>query len=214
MTEAGSPLFLVALRLEALTLRLGAAGVDWERIGMGPVRAVAACSRISRQPDRRPVVLVGCAGALDPALRPGDLVVASSLVEVDRPGSVVPLAHADEVHARVQAAPGIAGTGVAVHLAPIVSSPRILHGDEARSLARRSGAAVDMESLWCAPLGRTRPFAVVRSILDVPGKDLFTLSTAAVALRSARSLAAAARALASWHPGSLESDTLMEIGER
>lgn len=212
-TATRAPLFLVALRLEALSLRLGAPGVDQVRIGMGPVRAVAACARLSRQADRRPVVLIGCAGGLDPSLRPGDLVVASSVVEADRAEAPVPLTHAEEVFRRLQAAPGIAGSGHGVHLAPVVSSARIVHGDEARAAAGRKGAAVDMESLWCAPLARTRPFAVVRAILDVPGKDLFSLSTAAVALRCARSLAAAARALSDWHPGSLETDPLLEIGE-
>lgn len=210
---SAEPLFLVALRLEALSLRLGAAGVDHRRIGMGPVRAVAACARYSRASDRRPVVLIGCAGGLDPALRPGDLVVASSVVEAGRAEHVA-LPHAAEVHERLLADPAVAGSGVGVHLAPIVSSPRILHGDEARAAARLGGAvAVDMESLWCAPLARTRPFTVVRAILDVPGKDLFSLGTAAVAVRCGRSLGAAARALRHWRPDSLESDTLMEIGE-
>lgn len=207
------PLFLVALRLEALALRLGAPGADQERIGMGPVRAVAACARLGRVPDLRPVVLIGCAGALDPALRPGDLVVASAVVEAGRPAAV-PLAGAEEVADTLAAAPGIAGGPTRVHLAPIASSHRIVHGEEAREQARAGGAvAVDMESLWCAPLARSRPFTVVRAILDVPGKDLFSLGTAAVALRCARSLAAAARALAEGHPDGVDRETLLEIGE-
>lgn len=212
-TSRHDPLFLVALRLESLALRLGAPGADQERIGMGPVRAVAACTRLGRAPEARPVVLIGCAGALDPTLRPGDLVVASAIVEAGRTG-VVPLDGADVVAATLAAAPGIAGGPSRVHLAPIASSPRIVHGEEAREQARVGGAvAVDMESLWCAPLARSRPFTVVRAILDVPGKDLFSLGTAAVALRCARSLAAAARALAEGHPHIIDRETLMEIGE-
>lgn len=207
------PQFLVALRLEALSLRLGAAGIDQQRIGMGPVRAVAACARLSRSHDRRPVVLIGCAGALDPSLRPGDLVVASSILEAGRPGAVE-LAHARQVFDHLAAAPGIAGGPVGLHLAPIVSSPKILSGDGPRQQARDGGAvAVDMESLWCAPLARLRPFAVVRAILDVPGKDLFSIATTAVALRCARSLAVAARALDQWHPDSVDDHNLLEIGE-
>ena len=178
-----APLFLAPLRLEALALRLGAPRVDQQRIGMGPVRAVAACARLTQAGDGRPIVLIGCAGGLDPSLRPGDLVVASSVVELGR-DDPVPLAHGAEVADRLRAAPGIAGTSVGVHLAPIVSSPRILHGGEARETATAGGAvAVEMEAFWCTPFARTHPFVVVRSILDVPGKDLFTLRTATVTLR-------------------------------
>jgi len=103
---------------------------------------------------------------------------------------------------------------VRVHLAPVASSAQIVRGASAQQDARRGGAvAVDMESLWCSPLARTRPLAVVRAILDVPGKDLFSPATAAVALRCARSMAGAARALAQWHPASVINDNLMEIGE-
>ncbi len=70
-----------------------------------------------------------------------------------------------------------------------------------------------MEAFWCTPFARTHPFVVVRSILDVPGKDLFTLRTATATLRCARSLAAAARALGEWRPDRLAPDTPTETGE-
>jgi 4-hydroxy-3-methylbut-2-enyl diphosphate reductase len=210
--STSEPLFLVALRLEALSLRLGAAGVEHERIGMGPARAVAACRRLSRAPLARPVVLIGCAGGLDPTLRPGDVVVASAVLEAGR-AEAIDLEHAEEVAELVRRAPGLP-SGARVELAPVVSSPKILSGTEARERARVGGAAVvDMESLWCAPLQRSRPFAVVRVVLDVPGRELFSPATATAALRCGRAIAASARALASWRPDSVGNDTLLEVGE-
>lgn len=202
------PLFLAPLRTEALAVRRGVKGGEVVRIGMGPVRATAARTRLARVPAGRPILLLGFAGGLDPDLKAGDLVVASSCVSTDDESPVL-LADAPVV-ARLLAQ---AVLPFAVHLGPLLSTPRVLRGAEERAEAAGRGVlAVDMESRWCAPLARDHPFAVVRAVVDVPGHEVLSPATPAATLKAVRSLRAAAAALRGWSPIKLDDDC--KVGER
>jgi 4-hydroxy-3-methylbut-2-en-1-yl diphosphate reductase len=178
--------FLTALRLEALALRIGAPGVRVSSFGMGERSAAAACGRLSRS-SPQPTVLFGCSGGLEDSLRPGDLVVAT---EVGLVGSDETIA----LQGAEALAEALAAHGLRVVAAPIVTARRLVVGDEARAKAAAGGAvAVDMESWFLAPLARDRPFAVVRAVLDVPGREVISPSTAVAAVRAGRALGRAAR---------------------
>lgn len=208
MSAETSPLFLVPLRTEALAVRRGARAATRERIGMGPVRASAARARLARVAAGQPIVLLGFAGALDPALRAGDLVVASaSRAQEDAEALLLPEGAAV---ARLLTLAGMPGS---VHLGTLLSTPRVLRGRSARAEAAATGAlAVDMESRWCAPLSQTHPFAVVRAVVDVPGHEIVSVATPAATWKAFRALAAAAGALRGWSPVSLKETC--KVGDR
>ncbi len=190
-----APLFLVPLRVEELLVRRGAPGAAVCRIGMGPVPATAARVRLapSIEPGQ-PVVLIGIGGGLRAGQRPGDVVVASEVSGLDS-DETLELRTAGEV-AELLTGAGLRG----VVAAPIVSSARIVHGEGRAKAAARGAAAVDMESLWCAPLARVTPFAVVRVLVDVPAAELSVLARPAALYAAGRALARAAGALGHWSP--------------
>jgi 4-hydroxy-3-methylbut-2-en-1-yl diphosphate reductase len=179
--------FLAALRLEALALRLGAPGTRVDTFGMGERAATSALARLSQSPAE-PTVLFGVSGALEKSLRPGDLVVATEL-------GLVGLDETVALEGAEDFANELAAQGLHVVSAPVVTSRRLVVGEEARAKAAAGGAvAVDMESWFLAPLARDRRFAVVRAILDVPGREVISPATAVAAVRAARALGRAARA--------------------
>jgi len=145
------------------------------RTGMGPRRAARA--RVATGP----ALVAGVGGGLAPGLVAGDLVVAS---EVRHGDTVTP----------IPSAPLLAGAlrrlGLRTHVGPVLSSPQVLKG--------AAGAdAVDMESAWLAPAGDT-PFAVVRAVVDTPGRPLWRPGTPARGVRALRALRRAVPAFAQW----------------
>ena len=202
------PLFLAPLGIEAFAVGRGAEGADVERLGMGPVKATAARVRIGATiAPRRPVILVGLGGGLVEGLTPGDVVVASSI-------HVTSGAPAIDLPASYEISTLLAATGLNVHLAPIVSSPKIIKGAEDRLSASRDGAiCVDMESYWCAPLAAHHPFAVVRILLDLPEYELFSFRLPRTIGRAWRSMVSSSRALAAWTPTTLNTTAQSEVGE-
>lgn len=161
---------LAPLRVEAWAL--GAA-----RTGMG-VRTFTA--------DGDAVVIGGLCGAVDPSLRPGDLVVAS---EVRGDGASIPCATdlAERLGARV---------------GPIVSLDHVAGPAERATLG--DALAVDMESYWLARQAGGRPVAVVRAVVDVAGRRLLDPRTLVAGIRGLRALRRAAPVLRAWNP--LESE--------
>lgn len=202
------PTFLAPLRIEALAARRGAGGSRVDRIGMGPARASAARARLERTlVAGSPVVLLGLGGGLVPDLVPGEVVVAAT-VELAGGGQPVAVPCGADVTAILAAA------GLRVRCAPVASSAAIVSGTEARrDIAGHGAVAVDMESYWCTPLARTHPFAVVRVVLDVPGRDLWSPATALSSSRAYRSLVRVARALRHWSPVSVDGSNLLEVGD-
>lgn len=156
---AGGEIVVVcAIGLErAALVGATAPGVRVERSGLGPVAAAGAADRILR---RRPVLMVstGFCGALSPDLRPGDLVVASEVLDVAS-GERLPVA-ADAL-ARVPGRRGVLAT-----------TPHPL--TDAASRREVPGVAVDMESAALARAAAAAgvPFAAVRAVSDGVGARL------------------------------------------
>ena len=124
--------------------------------GMGPERAQAAAREIG---SARVFLACGCAGALVPWLRPGDLVVANRVVALDGAGRSRDLpATADPIVAWA------AARGRRLHVGPILSSPTIFTGGE-----RGDALVVEMENAGIAAeaLARGIPFVALRVVLDM-----------------------------------------------
>lgn len=195
------------LALERAALRPARAAVTVVRTGMGPAAAAAAagCHRGG------PVLVAGVAGGLAPGVRPGDLVVADTVVIDGRPpgtghapGSDAPVA------GDVTAVPGAAAladalrrAGLRTHVGPIVSTSRPATGARRQALAGTGALAVDMESAWLAPPDNS-PFAVVRAVVDTADRPLVRPGTVWRGLAALRTLRRAAPVLAAW-AASLES---------
>ena len=132
--------------------------------GGGPDRAAAAAARMARN-GAEILVSIGLAGGLDPALRTGDLVVASTLVT---PGEIA--YRADTAHEwRETLADAMRGELRCV-IAPIVGSDTAIVSAQAKAdLFRATQAvAVDMESHGVARAAAEAgvPFIALRVVAD------------------------------------------------
>ncbi len=204
-TAVTGPVFLTPLGIEAFAVRRGAPGAAIERIGMGPVRATAAAARLATRVARgRPLVLVGLGGGLLGDARPGDVIVGTSVHHLEGPGEI-------RLDGAVDLARALRAAGIPVTEAPIVSSPRILHGPDARRSAGIRGAAVvDMESYWCAALARTHTFAVCRVLSDTPDQELRSPRAPVAVFRALRVIGAVARATRALTTTTVESRSVEE----
>jgi 4-hydroxy-3-methylbut-2-en-1-yl diphosphate reductase len=187
------------------------------RTGAGPKRAAAAAERLSggagppattssappaptaaptgpgpAVKPNRVVAVAGVGGALVADLRPGDLLVADRVLRAD--GTTV---------RRLPSATILAGAlrrrGLRVHLGPVISTERMVHGAAARrALADHGALVVDMESAALAASLPPGPFAVVRAVADTPTRELFSPATVTGGLAALRALRAAAPVLEAW----------------
>ncbi len=127
--------------------------------GMGRQAACAGARAALDGSRARAIISTGFAGALDPALPVGSVIMANSIVCGDRRfGSRLPSVR--PLHA---------------HTGTIVTVDRIVRTATAkRRLAATGGRAVDMESAALACLAQERglPFYCVRGISDVADRDL------------------------------------------
>jgi len=188
---------LCALPPEAIAVRVGlalsgrrtgkgsGAGGNVRLTGVGPVRARRAAARLaSSLPDGLPVVVLGVGGALEVGFTPGDLVVGSEFgtADVGPDGELqvtrapASLDEASSAFAR-RLADALSGPFPSTSLAPLLSAGRTAKGGERVALARSGAVICDTESAWLARLGERRPFAVVRSIVDTPERELVSLQT-------------------------------------
>jgi 4-hydroxy-3-methylbut-2-en-1-yl diphosphate reductase len=183
-------LVLAALRIEARALAPGLGdGATLRRTGVGPKRARAAAARLAGIAADA-VAVAGFCGALDPALEPGDLVVATELRGPD--GSM-------ECPTATLLAGALRRRGLTVHEGPLASTPRLVRGAERARLHATGAIAVDMESAWLAQAAAGRPLAVVRAVLDTPARELHNPVALAGGTASAfRALRAAAGVLDAW----------------
>jgi 4-hydroxy-3-methylbut-2-en-1-yl diphosphate reductase len=191
VTPAGL-LILTPLGVEAAAVRRGAPGARVVRAGMGRRRARRTAQLLAGESPRA-IAVAGLCGALDPALRPGDVVVARELRDPD--GRAIHCSGGAAVAAVARA------RGLRVHEGTIATCARPVTGAHRERLRAATGAlAVDMESAWladAAPEGV--PLAVVRVVVDTPVRELRRpIATVAGGLRALRALRRAAAALADW----------------
>jgi nucleoside phosphorylase len=130
--------------------------------GVGPRRAR---EEAMKTPPVSAFVACGCAGALVDWLRPGDLVVADSIVTLDPDGKPAVRLHA----AAHPLAAWAAGRGLRLQVGPVLASAEVLATQEAKGAASTAGAfVVEMESGALAAEAHARgiPFVAVRVVLD------------------------------------------------
>ncbi|HET8605497.1 MAG TPA: hypothetical protein VFL66_00560 [Gaiellaceae bacterium] len=156
-------------------LAIEAWAVRGTRLGMGADHV---------KPGTVPVVIAGVCGAIDPSLRPGDLVLAS---EVRGDGEPIPCATdlAERLGARV---------------GPLVSQDRIAGRADKAALRETGALAVDMESYRLAASAGDRPVAVVRAVVDRAGRRLLDPRTIPDGIRGLLALRRVAHVLKDWAP--------------
>jgi 4-hydroxy-3-methylbut-2-enyl diphosphate reductase len=181
------------LRLEALALRGAVPGARLLRTGMGPRRASAAAAALERSGGAGALAVAGLCAGLDPRMRPGDVVVASEVrgpdgtVACDRAGLLVAALERRGLHAL---------------LGPLLSVDHVVRGEERARLLATSAIAADMESAFLAgAVAGGGLLAVLRVVVDAPGRELKRPGLVAAAARALRVLRRSAPALQDWSSG-------------
>jgi 4-hydroxy-3-methylbut-2-en-1-yl diphosphate reductase len=190
------PLIAAPLRLEELIIRSAVHGAPVHRTGMGPARAQAAARSLREKPGDSLLVLGFC-GGLDERSEPGEVVVAERVLAATDEGhepQEVDCSGAEMLTAALR------GTGLRVRSGHVVCVSKLALGERRAELHAGGAIAVDMESVWLSAGAGSRPFAVVRVVLDSPTHELMRPQAAAGALRAARALRRAAGALHDWGP--------------
>ena len=182
-----APVVATALHVERAALRRSVRPVEVVRTGMG--RARSGRSATSLRQSASGVLLAGLAGGLAEQVEPGDLVVASEVVQ-------------DGCRTPVPSGPLLAGAlrrrGLRVHLGPLACSEQVVSGRRRAELAATGALAVDMESSSCADALAGRPFAVVRAVVDTATHPLLRPGTVVRGLAALSALRQAAPDLIDW----------------
>ncbi|MCP9953511.1 hypothetical protein LUX33_37170 [Actinomadura madurae] len=89
-------------------------------------------------------------------------------------------------------------TGATVHRGPLVTVDHMVTGSERASLAATGALVADMESAELAAAAGERPFAVVRAIVDTPGRPLVSPATIPGGTAALRRLRTVGPALREW----------------
>jgi 4-hydroxy-3-methylbut-2-enyl diphosphate reductase len=184
---------LSPMGMEARAVRAGARpDVAVHRTGIGRRRAERAAGARHLGAGASGVAIAGIAGALDASTRPGDVVVASELVDaggrITRPLPGAPLVAA-----------ALRRDGLTVHIGRLVSSERVVTGAARARLAERSGAlVVDMESEWLAPAAGALPLTIVRTVADTGRHRLLHPETLRETRRALAALRSITPALERW----------------
>ena len=180
---------LAPLAIEAWTMRRAVPGATVLKTGLGQQNSTNALSAIDGI-GAEIVVIAGFCGALDPALEPGELVVACELRGPD--GSSLAL-ESDPLVSALQR------DGITSRSGVIITADHAVRGDERIALFQAGGTAADMESAWLAPAAQSRPLAVIRAVVDTPARELFhPLATIFGGVRALRALLRTGPALEEW----------------
>ena len=185
---------ITALRTEYGALNGRVPGGTLLRCGMGPERVTAWLDALGTLPEGA-IVVAGVAGGLDPALRPGDVVVANEVR--DGLGRAV-------LRAGGPLAADLRRMGMRVRVGPIVSTDHILTSAAERDRLAATGAlAVDMESaaIVRAALharGAHVPLTVLRVIVDTVASPVNRFATLPNGIRALGVLRRTGPALRRW----------------
>jgi 4-hydroxy-3-methylbut-2-enyl diphosphate reductase len=188
----GAPVILTPLAIERAAVAPALRSATVRATGMGAQRSL----QFTAPAGAGAVVVAGLAGGLSPQVRPGDLVVAS---ELRGAGAPIPVPAADLL------AGALRRRGLRVHVGPIHSDERIVHGARRQELAEQGVLAADQESAWLAARvrrgsgsGPGPAFAVVRAVVDTGDKPLLSLGTPARSLLALKALRRAVPAIEEW----------------
>ncbi len=196
--NAHEPFVVVAVGLVFEAKLARDEGVAKVCCGRGSEMAVALATAVG--PGCSGIISFGIAGGLDPQLRPGTPIVASSVIGANGVRSALPT---DERWSQVllQSRPS------AVHAPVLGVDAAVTQPDDKLRLFRQTGAAaVDMESHIAASIANSHglPFAVLRVVSD-PARQRIP-EAALCGMRSDGSLDAMAVLRALWHrPGDIAS---------
>jgi 4-hydroxy-3-methylbut-2-enyl diphosphate reductase len=214
----GADRLLIAapMLVEALLLRSGVPGARVYKTGMGPRRARAAAAALLSEPGTR-LLVVGFCGGLEDRSEPGEVIVADEVLRDPRPERPQQGRDRDrqgrdwdrQGHDRdrlrcsspAELAAELGGRGLRIRRGTVVCVSRLVLGEQRGKLLEGGSIAVDMESLWLAPGAGSRPFDVIRVVLDSPNHELLRPAAALGAVRAGRALRRVATALREWSPG-------------
>lgn len=166
--------------IRAWTATYGGKEVSLLKTGMGPVRSAGTFQRFLETFKPAEVIVIGYAGALDPALQPGDLVMvqraASLVVPKKTPLQKASIGKYWEMAPSQQFVDLCGARGIEMHAGEALTSPFVV-GDPAQKkwLYECSGAIiVDMETAELARIAASSslPFRCVRSISDSAKDDI------------------------------------------
>ena len=163
------------------------------RCGMGPSRVATWLPELVRAGPAA-IVVAGVAGALDPSLRPGDVIVANEVR--DAHGRAV-------LRAGGPLAADLRRMGLRVRVGPIVSTDHLVNSVRERDRLAATGAlAADMESAAIARAATKQlsgtPIAVVRVIVDTVASPVNRLATVPAGIKALRVLRRTGPALQRW----------------
>ena len=177
-------LILCPLWIEGLAVRSALPGVQVRRTGMGP-RAVRV-----ELGDADAIGVAGLCGAVDPALRAGDVVLATELRSEGAPPVPCP--------GSALLAEPLRRLGLQAKTGPVYSAPHILGRREREALRGTGVLAVDMESAWLAQAAGETPLAVLRIVVDTAGRRLADPRTLPAGIRGLWALRRSASAFVDW----------------
>jgi 4-hydroxy-3-methylbut-2-enyl diphosphate reductase len=186
-------LVVTALRSEFAALAGQVPGARLARCGMGTSRVNTWLPELTHA-DPGVIVVAGVAGALDPSLRPGDVIVANEVR--DAHGRAV-------LRAGGPLAADLRRMGLRVRVGPIVSTDHLVNSVRERDRLAATGAlAADMESAAIAryvtkQLSGT-PIAVVRVIVDTVANPVNRLATVPAGIKALRVLRRTGPAFRRW----------------
>jgi 4-hydroxy-3-methylbut-2-en-1-yl diphosphate reductase len=190
-TPLPSLVVMAPMRIEARALRRGLPRGCIVRTGIGPRAARRSGAAMVDLPTGA-VAVAGVAGALQPGLEPGQVVVADRILRRD--GSCA----AECVGAELLAE-RLRARGLDVRIGSVVSVRSPASRSARRALSATGALVADMESAWLAAAAGGRPLAVVRVVLDSPTRELTNpWKTVAGLRRACSSLETAALPLAEW----------------
>jgi 4-hydroxy-3-methylbut-2-en-1-yl diphosphate reductase len=161
------------------------------RTGSGPVRAGAVARALVSAPHPEAVAVTGVAGALEPDLAPGTLVVADRIID----GRGTPVASLESAGLLASA---LRRRGLPTVVGTIATSDHIIRGRGRSELAAKGAVAVDMESAALVGQPWSAATAVVRVIADTPQRELWSLGTLSGGARALSVLRAAVPVLEEW----------------
>jgi adenosylhomocysteine nucleosidase len=137
--------------------------------GPGPEPAHTAAARLARD-GAAVLVSFGVCGGLDPELKPGDLLLADTVLTGDGARHLASVEQHPILGAR------LAGLGLPIVTGALLGQDRPLASaaDKAARFAATSALAVDMESVGVARAAEAAglPFLVMRAIADPAGRSL------------------------------------------
>jgi adenosylhomocysteine nucleosidase len=176
-----APLAISGGGIRAWTAKYKGKEIFFLKTGMGPVRSARTFEQFLAQHNPSQVIVIGYAGALDPALQPGDLVIAQRAAFLTAPKNAslqkTTIGEFRELADFQELADLCGAHNIKIHAGRTLTSPFVV-GEPAQKkwLYEQFGAAiVDMETAELARIASAKsiPLHCVRSISDSATDDFF-----------------------------------------